>query len=415
MKIMSWWSLVRVGFNSLMMHKLRSSLTILGIVFGVASVITMLAVGEGASAQAQERIKSLGSSNIILESVKPESLSSASSNRILEYGVTAVDLERISHAIEGVDRVIPARTMNHWVRFQDHREKLDVVGTSSDFYQTLGGLKMSGRFLCALDDTQQLNVCVLNRGLADKLFLVSEPIGQYVDIGGHNFEVVGVLEDKSELKTDSEMQCYIPMATMQSRFGETEVVRVGSSVSGEKVAFQKLIVQMESGDAVMRAESQIRRIIAMGHDNEDVKMVVPIKLLKEAEATKRMFNIVLGSIAAISLIVGGIGVMNIMLATVTERTREIGLRRALGAKKIDIIQQFMVEATLLSLCGGLIGIVLGVVLPFVIQSVTEMNVVISLGSILVAFLVSAAIGLVFGIYPAAKSAQLDPIEALRNE
>ena len=172
---------------------------------------------------------------------------------------------------------------------------------------------------------------------------------------------------------------------------------------------------MESGDAVVRAESQIRRIIAMAHDNEDVRVVVPIKLLQEAEATKRMFNIVLGSIAAISLIVGGIGVMNIMLATVTERTREIGLRRALGAKKVDIIQQFMVEATLLSICGGLIGIVLGVALPFVIQSATQMNVVISMGSILVAFLVSAAIGLVFGIYPAAKSAQLDPIEALRNE
>lgn len=416
MNIAQWWHAIRLGFSSLMLHKLRSGLTILGIIFGVASVITMLAVGEGASKESQDRIKHLGSDNIIIESIKPSGDEEVGNNRVLKYGVTHLDAERIKETVAGVKRILPQRILNESVQFGSASKSAQVIGTLADC-QEIGNLTVAkGRFLCDIDEHSQLNVCVISRSLANALFTYQNPLDCHVKIANYHFKVVGVVNEQGDDGArESQANCYIPFSTLTARFGSINVKRAAGSFSAEEVQLNKVIIEMDGPQSILAAESQITQLLDYSHDINDYKIIVPLQLLKDAESTKRMFNVVLGSIAAISLIVGGIGVMNIMLATVTERTREIGLRRALGAKKKDIVRQFMVEAVLLSLCGGLIGVLLGICLPHLISAFTDMPVIVSASSAVIAFGVSALIGLVFGIYPAAKSAQLDPIEALRNE
>ncbi|MGB0580088.1 MAG: ABC transporter permease, partial [Limisphaerales bacterium] len=208
---------------------------------------------------------------------------------------------------------------------------------------------------------------------------------------------------------------YVPLATAKSRFGETIVTRSAGSYQAEKVQLHQITIQFESTEAVEVAVPQIKDLMKGKHAKPDYEIIVPIELLRQAEQTKRIFNIVLGSIAAISLIVGGIGIMNIMLATVTERTREIGIRRALGAKKADIITQFLVETVVLSVGGGLIGVVAGVIIPIMVSHFADMKTIITPISVIIAFGISGAVGVVFGIYPASQAADLDPIEALRHE
>ena len=407
---------VRLAFQNLMMRKLRSGLTILGIIFGVCSVITMVAVGEGASQQSQERIKHLGSDNVILDSVKPSGDEEVEENNVLKYGVTSLDIERIRDAVPGVKMILPIRVLNEAVNYRGIAKSSQVIGTYHDL-QTVKKIDLlKGRFLCEMDEINKLKVCVISRSLANILFSYEDPLSCELKIRGTYFQVVGAVQESGDDgERDSQVNCSVPMSTLKSQFGDLEVKKSAGSFSAEKTEFTQVIVHMHSPEQVLTAESQIKKLLEYSHKVSDYKMTVPLQLLKEAEATKRMFNIVLGSIAAISLVVGGIGIMNIMLATVTERKREIGLRRALGAKKRDIIRQFLVESVLLSLCGGFIGVILGVLLPYGIEHFTDMAVVVSPASVVIAFGVSALTGLVFGIYPAAQSAQLDPIEALRND
>lgn len=419
MNVSNLWHTVELGFKNLFLHKLRSFLTILGIIFGVCSVITMLAVGEGASQESQERIKHLGRDNIIIESVKPTEDDSGTDQqqRVLKYGITHLDLERIKDTVKGVKEVIPQRILSEPVSFAGESKSSQIIGTTGSYKDAVSMKILRGRFLCDLDELEQRNVCVISRKLAELLFTYRDPLEHSVKIRGVYYQVVGVVSEGGEDDEKSaEFNAYLPLSTIVARYGLLYVKQVSGAFTAEQVELHKAVVRMESADTVVTGEAQIRHILEYSHKKEeDYKMVVPLQLLKEAEETKRMFNIVLGSIAAISLVVGGIGVMNIMLATVTERTREIGLRRALGAKKKDIVSQFMVESVLLSLCGGLVGVVLGIFFPYIISASTDMSVVVTPVSVIVAFGVSALIGLVFGIYPAAKSAQLDPIEALRNE
>jgi putative ABC transport system permease protein len=212
-----------------------------------------------------------------------------------------------------------------------------------------------------------------------------------------------------------ENNVYLPLATCKARFGETLIKRTGNQVNSETVQLHEIRIQMKDHSFVESADPQVRAMLSRFHKDVDYEITVPLQLLRQAEATKRMFNIVLGSIAAISLIVGGIGIMNIMLANVTERTREIGVRRALGGKKRDIITQFLVETVVLSVGGGLVGVVVGVITPILVTSTTGMNTIITWWSVALAFSISGAIGVVFGIYPANAAASLDPIEALRHE
>ncbi len=420
---------IKLGIKSLMLHKLRSGLTMLGIIFGVCSVIAMLAIGEGASYEAQERIKRLGSTNIIINSFKPpeDANESNTSNRSFEiqYGITYEDAARIKKTIPNVDQVMPLRIIRENIRFGRNQESGQVIGTLSGYPDVQGMELVSGRFLSPTDEKHQRNVCVITEGLTKRLFPYQDPLQSTVRIQSVYYQVVGVVRetgtaDQRPQKSASEGEpldnnIYIPLSTARSRFGETLIRRTSGSMSAERVELHRVIVKMKDTESVITAEPQIQKLFTRFHEKNDYELIVPLQLLREAEATKRMFNIVLGSIAAISLLVGGIGIMNIMLATVTERTREIGVRRALGAKKKDIVTQFLIETIVLSVGGGVIGVVIGIITPLLVSFFTNMVTVITPWSVLLAFGISGLTGVVFGLYPASQAAELDPIEALRHE
>ncbi|MCP5519199.1 MAG: ABC transporter permease [Verrucomicrobiales bacterium] len=421
-------STVRLGIKSLMLHKLRAMLTMLGIIFGVCSVIAMLAIGEGASYEAQERIKKLGSNNVIVNSYKPaEDNQQNSGNRgmQIDYGLTYQDASRLQATIPGVKRVLPMRIIRENVRFSRNEVPCQVIGTLP-FYPTVVGVdQVRGRFLCHLDERHQNNVCVITTGLAQRLFPYQDPLQHAVKISEFYYRVVGIIRETGtadQRPQTGQMEgepidnnVYIPLSTSRTRFGEVLIRRSAGSFQAEKVELHRVTVQMETLEAVETADPQIKLVLDRFHDRKDYEVIVPLELLRQAQETKRMFNIVLGSIAAISLLVGGIGIMNIMLATVTERTREIGVRRALGAKKRDIVTQFLVETVVLSIGGGLIGVTVGLIVPVIVSHLTAMKTIVTVWSVFVAFGISGAVGIVFGIYPARAAANLDPIEALRHE
>lgn len=419
---------VQLGVKSLMLHKLRSGLTMLGIIFGVCSVIAMLAIGEGASYEAQERIKRLGSTNVIINSFKPpEANDDSGSNQSseIDYGLTYEDAARLQTTIPNVGDVVPMRIIRENIRFGRNQVAGQVIGTMSAYPKVQGLDIVRGRFLSEMDDKHQRNVCVITKGLARRLFPYQDPLENTVRVQSVYYEVIGMVQETGTIeqrpkKGEAEGEpidnnVYIPLSTARARFGETIVRRSSGGFSAEKVELHRIIAKMKDTESVLTAEPQIKQLLKRFHEQNDYELIVPLQLLMEAEATKRMFNIVLGSIAAISLLVGGIGIMNIMLATVTERTREIGVRRALGAKKKDIITQFLIETIVLSVGGGLIGVFIGVATPLAVSYFTNMMTVITPWSVLLAFGISGLTGIVFGLYPASQAAKLDPIEALRHE
>ena len=421
-------STVRLGVKSLLLHKLRSVLTMLGIIFGVCSVIAMLAIGEGASYEAQQAIKKLGSQNIIIRSVKPPEDTKQSGlgrSMLIDYGLTYEDGARIQSTIPGVVRVLPVRIIRENVRFAQNNVSCQVQGTEPFYPDIIGVDIVRGRFLADMDERNFDNVCVLTVGLAQRLFPYQEPLEQSVKIDAFYYRVVGLVREKNsaDQRTQSgkmegeplDNNVYIPLSTARSRFGEVIQRRTAGSLEVEKVELHQLTVQMRDVASVETADPQIKTLLSHFHSRTDYETIVPLQLLRQAEQTKRIFNVVLGSIAAISLLVGGIGIMNIMLATVTERTREIGVRRALGAKQRHITMQFLVETVVLSIGGGLIGVIVGVVVPVLVSQFTTMKTIVTPWSVLLAFGISGAVGIVFGLYPAKSAARLDPIEALRHE
>lgn len=422
-------STVRLGVKSLMLHKLRSVLTMLGIIFGVCSVIAMLAIGEGASYEAQEAIKKLGSQNIILRSVKPadEARQSGNAGRRMgvKYGLTYEDGARLQSTIPGVQRVLPMRIIRENVRFNRGEVPCQVIGTLPVYTEVVGIDVLRGRFLAQMDELYQNNVCVITAGLAQRLFNFQDPLDSAVTIDAFAYQVVGIIREKNmpEQRTQAgkmegeplDNNVYIPLSTSRTRFGEILIRMTAGSFQAEEVQLHQITVQMRDLPSVETADPQIKTVLSRFHEKTDYEIIVPLQLLRQAEQTKRIFNIVLGSIAAISLLVGGIGIMNIMLATVTERTREIGIRRAIGAKRRDITMQFLVETVVLSVGGGLIGVVVGIMTPLIVSQLTTMKTIVTVWSVVIAFGISGAVGIVFGLYPAKAAARLDPIEALRHE
>ena len=419
---------VRLGAKSLMLHKLRSILTMLGIIFGVCSVIAMLAIGEGASYEAQEAIKRLGSRNIIIRSLKPpeDTKDSGMSRGIsLKYGLTYADGSRIQGTIPGVEKVLPMRIIRENVQFDQNTIPSQVIGTFPSYPEIAGIQVVRGRFLSDMDELHQDNVCVITVGLAERLFPYQDPLRHSVRIDQFYYRVVGLVQEQTAAEQRAQSgqmegepldnNVYIPLSTARSRFGEVIMRRTSGSFEVEEVELHEIRVQMRDTEAVESADAQIKTLLSRFHDKNDYELIVPLQLLRQAEQTKRIFNIVLGSIAAISLLVGGIGIMNIMLATVTERTREIGVRRALGARKRDITTQFLVETVVLSIGGGLIGVVVGIAAPLIVSQLTDMRTIVTFWSVVLAFGISGAVGIIFGIYPASSAAELDPIEALRHE
>lgn len=420
---------VRLGIRSLWLHRLRSLLTVLGIVFGVCSVISMLAIGEGASYEAQEQIKSLGSQNIILRSVKPPDSEKVSNgggqSYVLQYGITYPDVGRIRATIPGVTVILPARSMRDYVWNITRRVDCEIIGTVPWYPSMRNHRVVSGRFFSQNEMDRQSSVCVLGAEMVPLLFPLKSPLGGHVRVGGDYYQVIGVMEARggpggtegAAERKDKSAACrmFIPLETAKLRYGEVLMRRRSGSFEAERVQLHELTVKVASLDEVMNVAGAIKAVMERNHKNKDYQIDVPLEMLRRAERTKHIFNIVLGSIAAISLLVGGIGIMNIMLASVTERTREIGIRRALGARRRDIIIQFLVETVLLSGIGGIIGVLLGITIPLIVSHAAGMKTIITLWSPLLAFGISALVGVIFGIYPAFRAANMDPVEALRNE
>src|SRR5438093_2387608 len=421
---------VRLGVKSLWLHKLRSLLTVLGIVFGVCSVIAMLAIGEGASFEAQEQIKNLGSQNIILRSVKPPEeqkvSDKGSQSYVLQYGLTYPDVKRIRATIPGVTVVLPARNIRDYVWNISRRVDCEIVGTVPWYPQMRNHQVAAGRFFTETDMDERTSVCVLGAEMVPALFPLDSPLGKHVRVGGAYYQVVGIMEPRGQgpkteetgdaaTKTAAAHHMFIPLETAKQRYGEVLMRRRTGSFEAERVQLHEVTVKVASLEEVTGVADAIKAVLERNHKKKDYDIVVPLELLKRAERTKQIFNIVLGSIAAISLLVGGIGIMNIMLASVTERTREIGIRRALGAKKRDVVTQFLVETVLLSGIGGIIGVLLGMTIPLVITQTAGMKTIITFWSPFLAFTISGLVGIIFGLYPAFRAAQMDPVEALRHE
>jgi len=410
----------RLGLKSLWLHKLRSFLTMLGIVFGVASVIAMLAVGEGASHAAQEQIRQQGSQNIILRSVKPPENEQGSSGktRMIEYGITQKDLKRIRATLPMVGVIVPGRIFREQVWNVGNRLDCDVMGTITWFTEMNNREMASGRFFTEAEMERRASVCVLDAEIVPTLFPREAAIGKSVRVGRDYYHVIGILSPKSgtSLNQSKVGRMYIPLTTASTRFGEITVRNSSGSQEIERVEFHEVTVSVKRLEDVIAVWRVIEDLMDRYHKKHDYEIIVPLDLLRAAERTARIFNLVLGSIAAISLLVGGIGIMNIMLASVTERTREIGIRRALGARRRDIVLQFLVEAVILSGLGGILGVILGVTIPLLISAFsTELTTIVTFWSPVLAFSISAGIGVAFGLYPALRAADMDPVQALRHE
>jgi putative ABC transport system permease protein len=422
MKGLQLLPLIRMGLSDILRHKMRSFLTMLGVVFGVGSVVAMLAVGEGASQQALEAIRKLGSQNIILTSVKPPEGGAEGvqrTSRLNNYGLLYADETRILETVPGVVQTVPARFMRKQGMLGARSMELRVVGTTAAWFDVVSRPLVAGRLLSPRDESRRATVGVLTESGARKLLAGHHTVGQTLRLGSTFFEVVGIVRNAAgsgAMQTpDRDTDVYIPMKTGIERFGEIEMQLSASSRSMEKVDLSQIIVEMRSAEHVEPGMKAIEAMLRSFHKKEDYRIDVPLALLREAEATKRRFNGVLGSIAAISLLVGGIGIMNIMLASVTERTQEIGIRRAIGARRRHIVLQFLVETCVLSIGGGIIGLVLGSFIPMLITRLADMPTVIRPYSLVLAFSISAGIGIIFGIYPARRAANLDPVEALRRD
>jgi putative ABC transport system permease protein len=413
---------VWLGIENVLMHKLRSFLTMLGVVFGVGSVVAMLSVGEGASKEALEQIRKLGSNNIIISAIKSaeEEATTTQHSHMSIYGLTYEDQSRISESFSNIKKTAPVKLMRKESRLRERAMELRVVGTTPEWFKLVPREVIAGRVLFSADQDKQAPVAVLTEFGARKILATESTIGQTIRIGGDEFEIVGIVKSESGQAgniqiPDQEIDVYIPIEVARKYFGDITFIRTSGSRTMERVELHQIIVQVDDTKNVEPTAHAIEEMLKRFHKKTDYIVSVPLALLKQAEATKRTFSIVLGSIAGISLLVGGIGIMNIMLASVTERTREIGIRRAIGAKRRQIIFQFLIETVVLSTTGGIIGLGVGTLIPFLITYFSGMMTLITLAGVLFPLLISMTIGIIFGLYPAMHAAKVDPIVALRHE
>lgn len=429
-----WRSCVILALRSLWLQKLRAVLSVLGIIIGTAAVIALMAFGRGSMEDALEDIRRQGTTNLIVTSIKPvEAPRTGRPTWETIYGLTWEDFDRFK--MDSVIGRVPMRIFPQEIRHIGRKLSVRVVATT-DAYEKIHQFELAaGRFLrdgedqADEGDAQQLrNVVVLGAGVANHLFPFEEAVGQTIDMNRAKYVVVGVIKDRlprgvtgsGEAEESYNFDVYIPIRTCRVRFGERLMFRQGASVLMEKVELHQITLTISDIDKVRSTGQVIAEMLARHHSRNDWRVAIPLDRLKQAEDARDRYNMLLVLIASISLLVGGIGIMNIMLATVTERTREIGIRRALGAKRRDITMQFVIEAVVQTSVGGLLGIGVGLSmvfgLPLLASFVTDKSLPaqVDIPSIFLSLGVAIGVGVLFGWYPAQRASRLDPIEALRH-
>jgi putative ABC transport system permease protein len=428
---------ISLAIKSLWLHKLRSFLSVLGIIIGIASVIALMAFGEGSMQDALEDIKRQGATNIIVRSVKPTDDSPTSQRaRVLTYGLLQRDIDRIETLGDVIVRMVPLRVFPSEARYLERTLAARVIGTTPAYADVHKFELAGGRFLTDTDERDRTNYCVLGSETADRLFPFENPIGKAVQFRSYDFVVVGVLKERmatggsggSQAAEEFNKDIYVPLSTTVARFGRIIVSRASGSFSAEQVEYNQVTITVSDIEKVRPVGEAIRMLLEQEHGSKkDWVVTIPLDRLEEAERAKNRFLTLMAMIASISLLVGGIGIMNIMLATVTERTREIGIRRALGAKQKDIVMQFLVEAVVQTTVGGLLGVVLGLAMVFTVPAVwqqildwgwfsgTPLPAKVHVPIIFISIAFSIMVGVGFGLYPAWRASRLDPIEALRHD
>jgi len=399
--------LFQIAFNGLLAHRLRSFLTMLGIIFGVAAVIAMLAIGEGARRKTLSQIQSLGLQNIIIRQKPAEDSDNRNESKDeLNMG----DIDALRKIITEAESITPVIEREMQVYYGNRQLDVNLVGTTPEYFLISSLRPERGSFYISQDNHDHQRVCVLGNSAANALFPAENPLGKLIRIGEIWMRIIGVLEYQpvsiaGSEEVDLNRKIFAPFNTVNLRFER-----------GKGRELEQIIVRVKEGRSVPAVSQAVDNILFRRHNfMRSYDLLIPEQLLRQSESTQRIFNIVMGTIAGISLLVGGIGIMNIMLASVLERTREIGIRRAVGARRQDILNQFLLEAVTISLTGGVIGIVLGYLLTLGVTLFSEWDTAISLWSVLLSFGVSSGVGIAFGYYPAKQAGELNPIEALRYE
>jgi putative ABC transport system permease protein len=446
-----------IAINAVTANKLRSLLTALGIIFGVAAVIAMLAIGNGAQQEILEQIKLVGVNNIVVKPVieqkeeKIEENVGKKESKKFSPGLTIRDVSNIVTTIPGLTKVSPEVILETNVVRKGYRRSAKLVGVDPSYFEIFNFEMQDGQIFNEEHQRFGTLVCIIGQSIKAKFFTTENPIGKNIKVGANWLTIVGVLKERIVSKNsisklgirDYNMDVYVPLQTMLIRYKNRDLVTAeelrleamkssgnffgGNNTPVEEDATQlaerknyhqldRLVIQVNETSYLQPAAEIMSRILKRRHyDVVDYEIEIPELLLKQQQRTNDIFNYVLGAIAGISLLVGGIGIMNIMLASVLERIKEIGLRLSIGAKKSDVVQQFLFEAVMISVSGGIIGVILGVSMAYIVSEFAGIPTIITFSSIILSFGVAATVGLIFGIAPARKAASQDPITSLRYE
>ncbi|MGI9542111.1 MAG: ABC transporter permease [Cyclobacteriaceae bacterium] len=437
----------QIALEAVKTNKVRSMLTALGIIFGVAAVIAMMAIGNGAQEEILEQIKLVGVNNIVVTPIieqteeELEETESLKASQKFSPGLTLLDAESIQKVIPGIENISPEILLETYIIKNGIRRSAKLVGVSPNYFEIANFNFAAGKNFNQPQIDKGASVCVIGKGIQARFFSQEDPIGKEIKCGQHWLKIVGVLEARvisensiSNLGIrDYNMDVYTPLKTMLIRYKNRALVtenilkRANQNNNNEENEesvrrptnyhqLDRLVVQINETGSLNATAEIISRLLSRRHFKViDYEISIPELLLKQQQKTKQIFNMVLGAIAGISLVVGGIGIMNIMLASVLERIKEIGLRLSLGAQKKDIVLQFLFEAMMISVAGGVMGIILGVGLAVVVSQIADIPTIISFFSIFLSFGVAAGVGLIFGITPAQRAAEQDPIASLRYE